>query len=64
MLVFYEFLRFYNVWLTNFFFFSFLLLHRVSHASLRSVVKLCWWPVALNIAALKDYVIPISPLLL
>ena len=42
---------------------SLLLLYRVSHASSRRVDKPCRWHVALNIAAVKDYGIPLSPFL-
>ena len=45
------------------FFSSILLLYRVSHASSRRVGKLGRWHVALNIAAVKDYGIPLTPFL-
>ena len=43
------------------FFSSILLLYRVPHASSRRVCKLRRWHVALNIAAVKDYWIQLSP---
>ena len=57
------FLEFVSIIINCIFFSSILLLYHISHASLRRVGKLRLWHVALNIATVKDYGIPLTPFL-
>ena len=57
------FLEFVSIIVNCILFSSILLLYLVSHASSRRVGKVRRWHVALNIAAVKDYGIPLYPFL-